>query len=224
MVNTGSLPRVDRTVNRGLMPGQRLPERERREEILAGAFRVAVRDKIRGLTVSAVAKEAGVSKGLVFFHFDDKEGLLLALLDWVLEIGPKVEVPASLEENGRSHPARRLTTLLHHQVALLPGRRERVELFLDFWVMGTALPEAQRRIREAFDRYRAEFLPFTRPVVESLPGRFGGDGAEGLAAVIVSFIQGCALQLIADPDRFDVDRYMRAVEGLVLREYGGLSG
>lgn len=206
------------------MPGQRLPESERREEILTGAFRVAVRDKIRGLTVSAVAEEAGVSKGLVFFHFEDKEGLLLALLDWVLEIGPKVEVPASLAEEGRSHPARRLTALLHHQVALLPGRRERVELFLDFWVMGTALPEAQRRIREAFDRYRAEFVPFTRPVVESLPGQFDGDGAEGLAAVIVSFIQGCALQLIADPDRFDVDRYMRAVEGLVLREYGELSG
>ncbi len=205
------------------MPGQRLPEEERRDEILTGAFQVAVRDKLRGLTMSAVAQEAGVSKGLVFFHFEGKEALLLALLDWLLEGGPRVEVPPSLNLDERSHPARRLVGLLRHQVALLPRRRQRVELFLDFWVMGTTLPEAQLRIRDAFERYRSEFLPYTRPVVEALPGRFDADGAEGLSGVIVSFIQGCALQLIADPDRFDVDQYMRAVEGLVLREYGQLS-
>jgi hypothetical protein len=135
-----------------------------------------------------------------------------------------VEIPSELETDDRSHPARRLVALLRHQVAMLPRRRERVELFLDFWVMGTTLPEAQRRIRNAFERYRSEFVPFTRPVVEALPGRFDADGAEGLSGVIVSFIQGCAIQLIADPDRFDVDQYMRAVEGLVLREYGQLSG
>lgn len=198
------------------MPGKRLPEEERREEILVGAFRVAIRDKLRGLTVRAVAEEAGVSKGLVFFHFEDKEKLLLALLEWVLERGPRVEVPPEVAADGTSHPARRLLNLLHHQVAGLPERRHRVELFLDFWVMGTSMPETQERIRGAFDRYREEFLPYTRAVVEALPGQFDEDGPEGLAAVIVSFIQGCALQLMADPDRFQVDRYMRAVEGLVL--------
>lgn len=205
------------------MTGQRLPEGERREAILAGAFRVAVRDKLRGLTMEAVAREAGVSKGLVFFHFEGKEALLMALLDWVLEQGPTVDVPPEVAADEQSHPARRLTALLHHQVARLPARRERVELFLDFWVMGTGMPEAQERIRDAFDRYRAEFMPFTLPVTEALADRFDEDGAEGLAAVIVSFIQGCALQLIADPDRFDVERYMRAVDALVLREPGALS-
>lgn len=195
-----------------------MPEEERREEILVGAFRVAVRDKLRGLKMRSVAEEAGVSKGLVFFHFRDKEQLLLDLLEWVLEKGPRVEVPPEVAEDRTSHPARRLLKLLHHQVARLPERRERVELFLDFWVMGTSMPETQDRIRGAFDRYREEFLPFTRPVVEALPEQFGPEGAKGLAAVIVSFIQGCALQLIADPEHFDVARYMRAVEGLVLFE------
>lgn len=206
------------------MAEQRLPEAERREAILEGAFRVAVRDKLRGLTMQAVAREAGVSKGLVFFHFEAKEPLLMALLGWVLERAPSVEVPPEVAGDEQSHPARRLTALLHHQVARLPARRDGVELFLDFWVMGTGMPEAQARIREAFDRYRAEFIPFTRPVTEALSDRFDEDGDEGLAAVIVSFIQGCALQLIADPEEFDVDRYMRAVDALVLREPGSLSG
>ena len=195
---------------------RRLPEGERREEILQAAFRVAIRDKLRGLRMEAVAQEAGVSKGLVFFHFQDKETLLSALLDWMLEQSPRVEVPDAVAADTESHPARRLLELLRHQVARLPERRERVELFLDYWVMSTGTPEMKERIRMAFDRYRGEFLPFTGPVVVALPARFDGDGAEGLAAVVVSFIQGCALQLIADPDSFDVGRYMGAVEALVL--------
>lgn len=198
------------------MGRRRLPEEERREEILAAAFEVAVRDKLRGLNMRSVAEEAGVSKGLVFFHFQDKETLLLSLLDWVVERGPRVEIPPEVAADETSHPAVRLLNLVRHQVAGLPARQERVELFLDFWVMGTSVPETKRRIKAAFDRYRAEFLEFAQPVVEALPERFGEHDAEGLSAVVVSFIQGCALQLIADPENFDVDRYMRAVRGLVV--------
>lgn len=200
------------------MPTKRLPEAERREAILASAFQVAVRETLRGLNVRSVAEAAGVSKGLVFFHFKDKETLLLALLDWVVERGPRVEIPPEVAADETSHPVTRLLDLVHHQVAGLPERRERVGLFLDFWVMGTGMPETQHRIRAAFDRYRAEFLEFTEPVVAALPERFDATGAAGLSAVIVSFIQGCALQLLSDPEGFDVERYMRAVRGLVAAE------
>lgn len=200
------------------MPGARLPESERREAILRGAFEVAVRDTLGGLSMRRVAEAAGVSKGLVFFHFNDKETLLLALLDWMLEQGPRVEVPPELPEPGEAHPARRLLWVVEHQVALLKERSARVEVFLDFWVMGTSVPEVQKRIHEGFERYRRDFLPYTRAIAEALPDRFDDGTTEGLTAVIVSFIEGCALQLSANPEGFDVERYMRAVEALVLAE------
>ena len=152
----------------------------------------------------------------MFFHFQDKESLLLALLDWMLERGPRVEVPPELGNGADLHPARRLLRLVGYQVHLLRERRDRAELFLDFWVMGTGVPEIQHRIHAAFDRYRQEFEPYTQAVVDALPDRFVDEDAAGLAAVVVSFIEGCALQLIADPERFDVQRYMSAVRGLVL--------
>jgi TetR/AcrR family transcriptional repressor of bet genes len=215
MVNARSVTAADREVNRGAMPGRRRPEEERREAILEAAFQVAARDQLRGLSMRAVAEEAGVSKGLIFFHFRDKDTLLHALLDWLLEQSPRVEVPAEAEPEGMA-PGRRLMLVLRHQIAVLPERKNRVELFLDFWVMGTGAPEIQTKIHRAFRRYRGEFLPFTRPVVESLPGRFDGEDGEGLAATIVSFIQGCALQLLSDPTGFDVERYMGAIRGLVV--------
>ncbi len=202
----------------GCVPGEKLPEIERREAILEGAFRVAARDTLGGLSMREVAEEAGVSKGLVFFHFSDKDSLLLALLDWMLERGPRVEVPPELESAVDMHPARRLIELVGHQVGLLEDRRSRVELFLDFWVMGTGVPEIQQRIHAAFERYRQEFEPYTEAVVEALPDRFADGDSAGLAGVVVSFIEGCALQVTAEAERFSVDRYMAAVRGLVLRD------
>lgn len=198
------------------MPGRRLPENERREAILEAAYQVAVRDQLAGLSMRAVAEEAGVSKGLVFFHFTDKATLLLALLDWLLDQGPRVEIPPELESEHEGEPVRRLLDLVEHQIAGLPARRDWVGLFLEFWVMGQGTPAFRDRIRFSFNRMREGFVPWTEPVAARFPEEFGTGSATGLAAVLVSFIQGCALQLMSDPDRFDVDRYMRAVRGLVL--------
>ncbi|MFP4623369.1 MAG: TetR/AcrR family transcriptional regulator [Gemmatimonadota bacterium] len=196
------------------MPGKKLPEEERREAILEAAYRVAVRETLGGLSMRAVAEEAGVSKGLLFFHFKDKGAMLLALLDWVLERAPRLDVPGDLEEGG--DPSLRLLRVLEHHISGIPQRQERVEMFMDFWVLGMTVPEVQRRIRSAFDRFRGEFEPYTAPVAARFPERYDGGATEGLAAVVVSFIQGVSLQMMSDPGHFDIDRYMRALRGLVV--------
>jgi hypothetical protein len=81
--------------------------------------------------------------------------------------------------------------------------------------MGTRHPEVQRAIRGALNRYRDAFRPLAQAVVEAEPERFGREGAEGLAGVAAGFIEGCALQVVMDPDRFDVDSYMRTISALV---------
>lgn len=47
------------------------------------------------------------------------------------------------------------------------------------------------------------------------PARFATAGAEGLAGVAAGFIEGCALQVVMDPERFDVDRSMATLAALV---------
>ena len=66
------------------MPGTKAPESTRREQILRAAYEVAAREGLDGTTVLQVAAEAGLSPGLVLFHFKTKRQLLLALLDWLL--------------------------------------------------------------------------------------------------------------------------------------------
>src|ERR1700741_3795394 len=54
---------------------------ERRQEMVDAAWRCAARRGFRDLTVDDVCVEAGVSKGAFYGYFEQKQDLLLALLE-----------------------------------------------------------------------------------------------------------------------------------------------
>ncbi|KEZ77984.1 TetR/AcrR family transcriptional regulator [Salinisphaera hydrothermalis] len=53
---------------------------ETRTRILAAAVRCVARRGVRGLRMADVGREAGVSSGLLYYHFADRDGLLAATL------------------------------------------------------------------------------------------------------------------------------------------------
>ncbi len=56
-----------------------------RETILRAAERVVLRDGVLQLTLEAAAREAGVSKGGLLYHFKTKEDLILGLVEGLLD-------------------------------------------------------------------------------------------------------------------------------------------
>jgi AcrR family transcriptional regulator len=56
-----------------------------RDNLLTAAVRVIVRDGLLSLTLEAVAKEAGLSKGGLLHHFPSKEALLAAMIEHFLQ-------------------------------------------------------------------------------------------------------------------------------------------
>ena len=196
------------------MPGRRAPEVQRRETILRAAFAVAAREGLAGVTARAVAAEARVSAGLVFFYFATVDALLVALLDWLLERTIVAGEIASVV-TAESDPAARMLAIIRRDIERLPRQRVRVELFFDYWVLGTRHPGIRERIRGALDRYRDAFRPLADAVVRSDPERYAGITGEGLASVASSFVEGCALQIVMDPERFDAERSMTTLAALV---------
>jgi len=73
-----SEPRVRQT-------GADVTELDARERILQACRREIATHGVRGLRVQRVAKDAGVSLGLVYYHFEDRAGLLSATIDAVNE-------------------------------------------------------------------------------------------------------------------------------------------
>lgn len=195
------------------MPGSKASEEARRKQILRAAYDVASRKGLAGLTVRHVAAKADLSTGLVLFHFKSKEHLVIALLDYVLETTTVLHLTDDIASI--PSPLDRLLALLVREMNRLSAEPRRIRLFFDFWAKGFAHPLIRMRMQAELDRYREAFRPIAAEVLAAEPDRFSHVTAEGLAAVAVGFIKGCAVQSMIDPKNFDFDEYLSAMRGLV---------
>ena len=197
------------------MPGQKASETVRREQILRAAYEVASRKGIDGLTVRAVAARAKLSHGLVLFHFKRKDQLVNVLLDRVLATSLKLHVSEEVAHIPRALD--RLRALLRLEMDRLSGDPRRTRLFFEYWALGTRHSAIRAKISAELDRYRAAFRATTEDILQAEPARFTGVTSDGLAAVAVSFINGCAVQAMIDPEHFDINEYLAAVQGIIGR-------
>jgi len=195
------------------MPGRKAPEAIRREQILKAAYEVALRQGLDGLTVRAVAARAKLSHGLVHFHFKDRAQLVSALLDRVLATTTALQVPAVIAHIPRAED--RLRALLRQEMDRLAKEPRRIRLFFEYWALGTRHAPTRARISAELDRYRAAFRTMTAEMVQTEPARSAGVTPEGLAAVAVSLVNGCAVQAMIDPTHFEIGQYLTAVEGIL---------
>lgn len=191
------------------MPGQKAPEEQRREQILAAAFRVAVRDGLGGLTVREVAVDAGLSKGLVFFHYGSKDGLLEALLeqlvDWLLD------VPEPATERT---PAARLLAQMSGDTGMSGADRDRIDLLLQYVVLSARRPQLRARAAEGVRNYRRLLRQPAKELLEE-SGVPGADrAANGIASLAASVVIGSALQAYLD-DSFSGESVIDGLRTLV---------
>lgn len=86
---------------------------EKQEKILEAALQLFAQEGYHATSTSKVAKHAGVSEGLIFRHFGNKDGLLQAILeegerrikvlfvDIVMESDPKEVIRKTIEMTGK---------------------------------------------------------------------------------------------------------------------------
>lgn len=86
---------------------------EKQEKILQAALQLFAKEGYHATSTSKVAKQAGVSEGLIFRHFGNKDGLLQAILeegerrlkvlfvDIVMETEPKEVIRKTIEMTGK---------------------------------------------------------------------------------------------------------------------------
>lgn len=195
------------------MTGRRAAEDERKRQILAAAERLVMRTGLERLTVRRIAASAGLSNGMVHFHFKNKDALLLALLDELLQRTLVLRVPAEIE--AIPSPAERLFALLRSEMDRLAGDRSRLRMFFEFWLWGMRHREVRRRMRGQLDHYRKSFLPIAGEVLAEAPERFADVGSEGLAHACAGFVKAAAVQSAIDPAAFRVGQFIAAASGLL---------
>jgi AcrR family transcriptional regulator len=215
------------------MPGQKASEEQRRDDIMRAAYDVAAKHGVEALTVRAVAARAAVSHGTVLFHFNRRDALVASLLDRVLDATAVLRVPASLDRLTR--PAELMRELLRTEMERLSSDPRHFRLFLEYWALGVRNAAIRRRVSAALDDYRTAFRAVAEGVANEVSGtrrragpRQDATSPEGLAAVAVSFVHGCALQAVIDPKTFSVEQHfdmaVRMLDGVAASRWGRGTG
>jgi AcrR family transcriptional regulator len=197
------------------MPGERASEDVRREQILQAAFEVASRAGIGGLTLRAVAAEAGLSHSLVVFYFQRKERLVHELLEWLIGTTGVLLVPDEIARLPRAPD--RLHALLRHELARVSRQPKHTRLFFEYWARGDQDEAVRDRVGAELERYRSAFRTIAAELIRAEPESFPGVSADAMAAVAVSWMHGCAVQAMVAPRPFDTDEYLAAVRGFTAR-------
>ena len=172
----------------------------RREQLLDVTKAIVVERGFHAVSIEGVAREAGISRPIVYGHFSDLPGLLDALVarEGARALGQLAEVlPAAL---ARSDPEERL-------VAALDGYLEAVQADPGTWRLVLVPSEgAPAVLHEAIARGRAA-------VVAQLAAALGDGGVHAqdpeLAAHLLSALADEAARLLlADPERYPRERVL----------------
>jgi len=191
---------------------------ERRLEIVIGLMRVIARHGYAGASIQEIAKEAGLTAGLIHYHFESKQEILLTLfghLEALVE-GRMAERLAALGEKVSAHAE--LDAMIDAFLALDTKSDERAVMC---WTMLSAEaihnPELGRLFGDAIARHekRIEAI-LTRATSRARPrpAAIREAAAAILAAIHGSFLLGCAAPGVI-PKGSAADSVRRMARGVV---------
>ena len=135
------------------------------------------------VTVSQIAKRAGMSPALAHHYFGSKEDMFLAAMRHILTLyGAEVRGALAAAET----PEGRLRAIL--RASFSPGnfRREAVGAWLNFWVLAQTVPQARRLLAIYQGRLQSNLITALRPLA--------GDRAPGIAQGLGALIDGLYLR------------------------------
>lgn len=186
------------------------------EQVLASALKSFVTRGYGATSIDDIARDAGLTKGAVYFYFKGKSALLLELLSQstalYLEVFKRMresEVPASVQLEMFVEWAARVGAK-NSELLLLP-----ILMSLEFHGKDEVVERALNRL---YDRYHDEMERVV--VLGQQSGEFDPSLApREEAAVLVAFTDGMLLEWIRRSRRLDGNRLVQSAKALIA---GGL--
>lgn len=179
----------------------------RREQLIAATMKCIARKGLSGMTLSHVAKQAGLSQGIVNLHFDSKENLLNETLRHVADdYRNQFEQALARAEPA---PAARLLSALELDLTPSVCDRNKLAVWFAFWGESKARP-TYRRISGEFDRqYDSDMKQLCADVIED--GGYASVSAEAATEALTSMTHGIWLSCLINPQSWDRNAAMGAI-------------
>lgn len=182
---------------------------ERHKELIAAAWRCAARGGFRDLTVDEVCAEAGVSKGAFYGYFEQKQDLLMALLE-----DDAADVDRELERITRASGSgvERVRRLARSMLALGEDAA-RVQVRGDLWSELLTEELVRERLAQVTQRRRDLVRGWIEEAIAC--GEVASIPANALASILLALADGLMLHRAVDPDAFRWSNIGVAIDALL---------
>jgi AcrR family transcriptional regulator len=184
----------------------------RREHIVQATLRCLAREGYAALTMKKIAREAGLTPGILHYYFADKRAILVAALERVMA---DLHHRVAREAGSTRDPRRRLRALVAGCLAQATEARQLWIVFVEFW--------GQMRHDRQLAAINADLYVRLRRLIGGIvvngirAGVFRRVAVEEAGAVILALVDGLSLQLTFDRRRFPLAPTTRLTEAAILR-------
>lgn len=157
---------------------------EKQEKIISAALELFAQEGFRSTSTSKVAKLAGVSEGLIFRHFDNKDGLLDAIMQQGEEKAKALFAEIVFEED----PREVLRKFIGIAVRMMQDREE-----ANFWKL-------QYKVKWEMEAYNAHKMEAVQHALTTAFEKLGYEDAVGQAMNLLLIFDGLATRFYLQKD------------------------
>jgi AcrR family transcriptional regulator len=187
----------------------------RRAEIVAAAREIVAGNGLEALTIGALEKRLGFTRGVITYHFRDKDEIVEAVLASALK---EIDAATHAEVAAGATPVDKIRAVLRANVHGFLEHREAGVILLSFWGRLGSDPRARKANARLYDVYRERTLS----VLDG--GDFAFVDSPSLAAVIVGLVIGIASQVYFEPGSIDPEGAINEATRCVVARLSGASG
>jgi AcrR family transcriptional regulator len=170
-----------------------------RARLVEAALGLFARHGYAGTTVRMIAREAGVSTGLLYAYFESKEGLLRAIFEESM-----ADVRASFAEaEAAGPPAERIERLVRASLRIVRSRESFWRLSYGVRMQAAVLEELDERVGAWTEEIRRILLGYLEEA--------GVEAPEIEAAVLFALIDGVSQHYVLDPEGYPLEAVIERI-------------
>ena len=124
----------------------------RKAQILTAALSVFAQKGFHGASMNDIVAAAGLSKGGVYWHFESKESIIMAILAAMFERDTQAMLALA---GGDGTAASKIRAILAHSTAELTTQADLLPIIYEFYALATRQPEVRAFLRGYFEQYAA---------------------------------------------------------------------
>lgn len=170
-------------------------KQERQLQLIRATIRSVAKNGLADTTMSTVAREAGLSQGIINLHFQSKDRLLVETLRYIAD-EYKTSWEKALDGAGPS-PAERLAALVEVDFNMPVCDRNKLAVWFAFWGESKSRPTYRKLCATRDIQYRKELGALCQLLIEE--GGYQGLDAMVLATGLSAMAEGLWLDLLISP-------------------------